>query len=93
MDGEIDIDDNALLEYTGSSQISSIASGAQININTSSGYLADAGLGLSGNTALEGLADNAGQLSLADGALLTTTQGLDDTGTSISATAARAAAR
>ena len=79
--GRLDInEDGGLLEYSGSSQITAIASGSQINLNASSGYIADAGLGLTGNTALGGLADNAGQLSLTDGATVTTTQGLDDTG-------------
>ena len=78
--GIVNISGNGLLEYDGSSGISAIASGAQINIFTSAGFVAAAGLGTTSNTALTGLTSNAGQLNLQDGATLTTTGGLTNTG-------------
>ena len=73
------LNDSGLLEYSGTSQIASIASGAQINLS-GAGRVADAGIDLSTSSALEGLASNAGQLALGYGDAVTTNVGLNNTG-------------
>ena len=79
--GTLNVSGYGLLEFAGTSGISSIASGAQINLFTSQGFVAAAGLGTSSNTALAGLSSNAGQLQLQSGTTLSTTSGLNNSGT------------
>ena len=62
-----------------SGEIGTIASGAQINLSGPQAWVADTG-SVTGNTALSGLTGNMGQLQLANGATLTTSAGLDNSG-------------
>ena len=78
--GTVDICGNGLLEFGGTSQIGAIGSGAQINLDGPQAFIAAAGLGTGGNTALTGLTSNAGGLTLQDGATLITGGGLTNSG-------------
>ena len=77
--GVVNVNGNALLQYTGGG-ITSIASGGQINENGANARVALASAPTT-NSALAGLASNAGQLFLYNGATLTTTTGLNNSGT------------
>ena len=76
--GVVNVNGNALLQYTGGG-ITSIASGAQINENGANARVALASAPAT-NSALAGLASNAGQLFLYNGATLATTTGLNNSG-------------
>ncbi len=70
----------ASLVAFGSGQITGIAQGAEIDINSFNGYIADSGA-LTSNSALAGLASNAGVFELQDGATAALTGGLTNSGT------------
>src|SRR5262249_14826811 len=78
--GTVDIGGEGLLEFAGAAGIAAIASGAQINLFGAQSYVASAGLGTTSDSALTGLTSNAGQLQLQNGASLTTTVGLNNSG-------------
>jgi hypothetical protein len=78
--GTLNVSGDGLLEFAGTSGIGAIASGAQINLSAPDAVIAAAGLGTGSDTALTGLASNAGQLQLQYGATLTTTGGLTNSG-------------
>ena len=78
--GALNVSGDGLLEFGGTSGISAIASGAQINLFGTHAFIAAAGVGTTSNTALTGLTSNAGQLQLQSGAVLTTTGGLTNSG-------------
>src|SRR5579863_8319428 len=78
--GTLNISGMGLLEFGGTAGITAIASNAQINLSGSQAYIAAAGVGTTSDTALTGLATNAGQLQLQGGASLTTTGGLSNSG-------------
>ena len=77
--GTLNISGDGELEFA-SGEIATIASGAQINLSGPQAWVADAGA-VTGNTALAGLTSIAGQLQVANGALLTTDGALDNSGT------------
>ena len=68
--GTVNISGDGLLEFGGTGQIGSIASGAQIALQGTQAFVAAAGIGTAGNTALTGLTSNAGYLTLQSGAAL-----------------------
>ena len=64
---EVNISGDGLLEFAGTGEINTIASGAQINLYGADALIAAAGLGTTSNTALTGLTSIAGHLQLQDG--------------------------
>ena len=80
--GTVTLSGNGLLEFGGTSEISAIASGGEINLYGPQALVAAAGLGTTSDTALSALTSNAGQLLLQDGGTLTLTSssGLTNSG-------------
>ena len=78
--GALSVSGYGLVEFSGSSQIGAIASGGGISLSGPDAFVADAGLGVGDDTALTGLASNAGQLDLSNGASLTTSGGFVNSG-------------
>ena len=78
--GTVNVNNDGLLEFAGTGGISTIAAGAQINLFGADALVAAAGLGTTSNTALTGLSSILGQLSLQDGATLSTTGDLSNGG-------------
>ena len=76
--GKIVLSGQSLLEY-GSGQITTVAQGAEIDIATPEGYVADAGA-TSTNSALTGLTSDVGDLELQYGAVVALSSGLNVTG-------------
>ena len=77
--GIVNLSGDALLEYSGTSQIATIGSNAQINITGAHAFLADAG-STGRNSALTGLTQVSGELSLQGGAQLSVTGSLTNSG-------------
>jgi hypothetical protein len=76
--GTVNIDGNALLEFE-SGGIATIAAGAQLSLNGSDAFLADAGH-TGSNSALTGLSLNLGTFGLYSNAVLSTTGNLTNVG-------------
>ena len=76
--GILNISGDGVLEFS-SGSIGTIASGAEIILSGSEAWVADEGA-LTGNTALSGLSNIAGELALQDGASLTTSGNLTNSG-------------
>jgi hypothetical protein len=76
--GDIQLSDLALLEFS-SGSIAAITASAVLLIDGSAAFLANA-QNVSSNSALKGLTSNAGELDLEDGASLTTSSGLSNSG-------------
>ena len=76
--GTLNINGDGELEFA-SGEIATIAAGAQINLSGPQAWVADAGA-VTGNTALTGLTSIAGQLQLVNGASLTVSSGLNNSG-------------
>jgi hypothetical protein len=74
--GQVNLAGDASLTFA-SGQISTIASGAQLSLNGSVSVVQDSGV--TGNSALKGLASNAGNLYVLNGASVTTTGALSNT--------------
>ncbi|MBV8120489.1 MAG: hypothetical protein JO081_11210, partial [Alphaproteobacteria bacterium] len=79
--GTANLAGDALLQFTGTGQIGTIGSGAQINLNGPQAFVAAAGLGSTSNSALGGLTSNEGTFILQNGAAVTTGGGLGNSGT------------
>jgi hypothetical protein len=79
--GRADLFGDSLLQFGGTSQISTIGSGAQITLTGPQAYVAAAGINSASNSALRGLTSNAGTFGLANGASVMTTGGLSNVGT------------
>ena len=71
---------DALLEFGGTASITGIGSTAFLDIDGPQAFVAAAGVGTGSNSALTGLASNAGTFRLRRGAALTTTGDLTNTG-------------
>jgi Hint domain len=80
--GQVYLSGDALLEFDGGGSITTIDEGASLSLNGPNAFLADTQPSVTSNTALSGLATNAGTLSLEDTSL-TTTGDLDNTGTGV----------
>ena len=76
--GTLNISGDGLLEFGGTGNIATIASGANINLYGSSAIVAAGGSGTTSDSALTQLAVISGQLQLRDGATLTTAGGLSN---------------
>ena len=76
--GTLDISGDGVLEFNNGT-IGTIASGAEIYLSGSEAWVADAGA-LTGNTALSGLSSIVGELILQNGASLTTSGNLTNSG-------------
>jgi hypothetical protein len=79
LDGTVGLSGDALLEFA-AGEITSIASDGSLTIDGADAFVADAS-DTSSNSALTGLAGNAGLLVIGDGASVTTDGGLTNTGT------------
>ena len=77
--GQVALQGDTLLEFVQGGQFTSIASESALSIDGTEAFVADAGATTS-NSALTGLASNAGALTLADGASISTTGALANTG-------------
>ena len=71
---------DALLEFGGTASITGIASNAFLDIDGPQAFVAAAGVGTGSNSALTGLASNAGTFRLRRGASVTTTGDLTNSG-------------
>ena len=82
--GHVNLAGTASLEFAGGGELTSIAAKSSLSIDGTGAFVADApaagGAAPTGNSALTGLADNAGTLDLADGASIATTGALTNTG-------------
>jgi len=78
--GTATLSGGALLQFTGTSQIGAIASGAEISLSGAKAFVASAGINSTSNSALTGLTTVAGDLFLANGASLSPTGDLGITG-------------
>jgi hypothetical protein len=78
--GAVNLSGDALLQFTGTSQIGAIGSGAGIAITGPQAFVAAAGINSTSISALSGLSSNAGDFELASGASVTTGGGLTNTG-------------
>ncbi len=78
LSGTVNLSGLATIEFA-SGQIAGIASGASLTLTGGQAYVADASA-LNSNSALAGLANNAGSLTLQNGAAVTTTAALSNTG-------------
>jgi hypothetical protein len=76
--GQVYLYNNALLEFA-SGQITSIAQAASLELYGSKTFIADAG-STSSNSALTGLTNNSGSLTLQDGASVSLSEGLTSSG-------------
>jgi hypothetical protein len=76
--GTADLTGNALLQFTGTSQIGTIGSSSQINLSGPQAFVAAAGINSTSNSALTGLTTiaSSGGLELENGATLKTNGGL-----------------
>src|SRR5262249_19073223 len=81
LSGSFNLSGNALLQF-GSGSLTGIASGSQVSLSGAQAQINDSG-GSGSNSALTGLASNAGTLTIANGVSLSTTNGTDfsNTGT------------
>jgi hypothetical protein len=77
--GLVELGNNALLEFAGGGEITGIAVGSEIGVDGTTAFIADPG-NTTSNSALSGLASNAGTLELDAGASVTTTGALNNTG-------------
>ena len=78
LSGQVNLTNDAVVQF-GSGQITSITANSQLYLNGASAQVNDAGV--AGNSALVGLATNAGTFDLSNGASVTTTGGLTNSGT------------
>jgi hypothetical protein len=78
--GTLNIGGDGELEFAGTTGIGTIGTGAQINLYGPQAIVATGSLGTTTDTALTALASNAGQFQLEDGATLTLTGGLANSG-------------
>ena len=76
--GSLNMQNDALLEFA-SGQINSIAANSELTLESSDAFVADTGA-LTSNSALTGLNNNAGSLYLENGASISTTGALTNTG-------------
>ena len=74
--GQVTLSGNALLEFTGKSQFTTIDTFTDLTLNGPDAVIADARLGLTSNSALEGLSAIYGGLELENGAKVATTGAL-----------------
>jgi hypothetical protein len=79
--GRLFLSGDALLQFSGTGQIGTIGSGAEMDITGPQAYVAAAGINSTSNSALRGLTTNNGRFSVASGASVATSGGLSNAGT------------
>jgi hypothetical protein len=79
LSGAVQLSGDSAIEFA-SGQISTIAAGASLTLSGNNAFIEDSGTGLGSNSALKGLANVAGSLDIVDGASLSTTGSVANSG-------------